>query len=336
MYYLGIDVSKDSFATHLILDDGRSSRSASFKISKRGFNSLYAWLRKSGVVFDELKVVMEATGVYWQRLFYFLNSKGVSVAVLNPAQIKDFIKSYLRRGKTDPMDARMIALYALERGPESSFVPEEALVDLKLLVAERDHIVKLITKERNRLHAHNYRQSCPKALLRLINKRLRALKIQLADIELLILSCIKSSEHLKRVYDLLISLPGVAFITAIVIIAQSNALIGFVSAKQLAAYAGIAPAPNQSGSFKGYSRISKIGNPRLREALYMAALSAVRASEHFANFKARLEAKHKPKKLIYTAVARKLLVTAWAVVKSDTAFDPEYYKKYSFVNSQAF
>ena len=87
------------------------------------------------------------------------------------------------------------------------------------------------------------------------------------------------------------------------------ALIGFVSAKQLAAYAGIAPSPNQSGAFKGYSRISKIGNPRLREALYMAALSAVRASEHFANFKARLEAKHKPKKLIYTAaIAVKLLL----------------------------
>ena len=333
MFYLGIDISKDSFAAHLFLDHDRSSIAASFKANNRGFNSLYVCLRKSGVVFDELKVVMEATGVYWQKLFYFFNSKAISVAVVNPAQIKDFIKSYLRRGKTDPMDAEMIALYALERKPESSFVPEQALLDLKLLVAERDHIVKLISKERNRLHVHSYRQSCPKALLKLVNKRLKALKSQLADIELLIRTCIKSSEHLKRVYDLLISLPGVAFVTAIVIIAQTNALANFIDSKQLSAFAGIAPAPNQSGSFSGHSRISKIGNPRLREAVYMAALSAVRVSKHFAAFKDRLEAKHKPKKLIYTAVARKLLVTALAVVQSDKAFDSEYYKNYSVSNS---
>lgn len=326
MFHLGIDISKDSFSAQLILDQSAESFLAKdFKSSKRGFNSLRVWLLKSGVVLSDLRVVMEATGVYWQKLAHFLIEHNITVAIVNPAQIKDFIKSYLRRGKTDSMDARMIALYSLERKPRPFTVPEPDLAELKLFVAERDHIVKLIAQERNRLHAHKHRKSCPKSLVRFINKRLRSLQSRLADIESLIKARINSSQNLSRIYKLLVSIPGIAFVTAIVLITQTNAFVNFVDSKQLAAYAGIAPAPNQSGKFRGHSRISKIGNARLRKALYLAALSASRFSPHFANFKARLDAEHKPKKVIFVAIARKLLVTAFAVVKSNRPFDPFYH-----------
>ena len=334
MFHLGIDVSKDSFSAQLLLDHAEALPIAKdFKANKRGFNSLYVWLLKSGVVLTDLRVVMEATGVYWERLTKFLIDKDIRVAVVNPAQIKYFMQSYLRRGKTDNMDAGMIALYSLERNPKAFSFPSEDISKLKLLVSEREYIVKLITKERNRLHAHQYRQACSKELTKLIKKRIRDLRAQRADIELLIKQTIKASKELSAIYKLLVSIPGIAFVTAIVIIAETNALADFNNAKQLSAYVGIAPTPNQSGSFHGKSPISKIGNARLRKALYIAALSAPKASKHFSNFKARLEAKNKPKKVVFIAIARKLLLTAFAVVTSKTAFDPDYYKNYSSSDS---
>jgi len=325
MFHLGIDISKDSFSAHLILNHSNNAFLAKdFKSNKRGFNSLYAWLLKSNVILSKLNVVMEATGVYWQRLSHFLIDKHIRVAVVNPAQIKHFIKSHLRRGKTDSMDAGMIALYSLKMDTREHIVPDEQLLELKDLCKERDHLVKLRAKEKQRLHAHSYRMRISKDVLKMLNKRVKDFQKQILIIESLIKSVINGSEELSRVYNLLISNDGIAFVTAITMIAETDALAKFSNSKQLAAFAGIAPAPNQSGNFKGRSGISKIGNTRLRQALYMAALSAARTSTHYQAFKERLVAKNKPAKVILIAIARKILITAFAVVKSNKPFDPNY------------
>ena len=102
--------------------------------------------------------------------------------------------------------------------------------------------------------------------------------------------------------------------------------MNFLSAKQLTAYAGIAPEPNQSGKRTGRRSISKTGNARLRRALYLSALTAS-SRGHFKTFYQRLIQAKKPPKAAMVAVARKLLVTAFAVVNSKQPFDPDYLGK---------
>ena len=128
---------------------------------------------------------------------------------------------------------------------------------------------------------------------------------------------------LKESYQCLQSIPGIGPVTASVLFAETFSLSNFHDAKQLTAYTGIAPAPNQSGNFKGKSSISKIGNKRIRKAFYMAALQA-RKHSIFKDLYERILKRSNSKKLALIAVARKLLVIAFTLAKSKQTFNPNH------------
>ena len=186
----------------------------------------------------------------------------------------------------------------------------------------------------NQLHAHQHRRHAPGTLLDLLTQRIKLLKQQRKVLDQAI------SEHCEKTsadaYACLRSVPGIGSVTASVLLAETAGLQTFEHSKQLraegpwtyplTAFAGISPAPNQSGLFTGQSNISKIGNPRIRKALYMAALQAKRHSV-FKHLYERLLKKGKKPKVALIAVARKLLVIAFALVKSKQRFDPNYLSK---------
>ena len=201
--------------------------------------------------------------------------------------------------------------------------PDEKLQELKLLIRERDDLVKTRTQERNRLHVHNRRNSLPKALVSLARQRLNLLDKQVKQLENSIRELLETSSQAVNLMVLL-SLPGVGLITASTLIAETYGLAVFEHPKQLAAYVGIAPAPYQSGAFQGHSRISKLGNPRLRRVLYLAAVAAAKTDSPLRDFYQRLLVKGKPKKVALIAVARKLLTLAFTLVKTQRPYDPEF------------
>ena len=118
--YLGIDVSKDSLDCFKLVE---TSADKQFKNDKQGVNKLLDWLGH-----DDCHVVMEATGVYWQRCAFALHEKGIRLSVVNPAQVKYFAQSTLRRGKTDNMDACLLANYAATMQPELWQIPQSKLL----------------------------------------------------------------------------------------------------------------------------------------------------------------------------------------------------------------
>lgn len=308
---LGIDVSKDFLDCYQLIAGNAAHKRV--ENSERGIKALLDWLER------DVHVVMEATGVYWQSCAFALHQQGVKVSVVNPAGVKHFARATLRRGKTDSMDAELLALYAQQMQPALWSPPRAVYAELQLLVRERDDVVDQVRQMQNQQHAHQHRYTCSDTLLKLLDERISLLKTQLKTLEQSILRLCK--QQLSEPYQSLRSVPGIGAVTASVLLAETAGLENFEHPKQLTAYAGIAPAPNQSGSFVGRSSISKVGNPRIRQACYMAALQARRYGV-FKSFYERLLRKGKAPKVALVAVARKLLVIAFTLVKSNQRFDP--------------
>lgn len=321
--YLGIDISKDNLDCFRLAE---MSEARQFSNNKRGIKKLVVWLKDN----TDLHVVMEATGVYWQASAFALHKQGIKVSVVNPAQVKYFAQSSLRRGKTDAMDAELLAQYAMKMQPVHWEPTPMQFEELKLLVRERDDIVAQLGQLHNQLHAHQHRQHCPNTLIKLLEQRIKLLKKQCNLLEQTIND--HCEETIGKAYECLKSIPGVGPVTASVLLAETTGLESFEHPKQLTAFAGISPAPNQSGSFKGQSSISKIGNSRIRKAFYMAALHARRHSI-FKNLYERLLKKGKKPKVALIAVARKLLIIAFTLIRSKKLFDPNYLCKTKVLTS---
>lgn len=311
--YLGIDISKNSLDCHKLSNS--SSEAKQFKNTNKGIEALVQW------VDSESHVVMEATGVYWQACAVELHDAGIAVSVVNPAQVKRFGQSKLLRGKTDKMDAKLIADYAKTMKPRLWTPPPESYETLTLLVRERETLVFQLSQIKNQQHAHQFRPNLPPTLSQLSEQRIEFFKAQIKVLDNDILQL--CNEHLKESYSVLKTIPGIGPVAASVLLAETHGLEHFHDAKQLTAYAGIAPAPNQSGLFKGKSSISKIGNKRIRKAFYLAALHARRYSI-FKDLYERIFKRSNSKKLAIVAVARKLLVIAFTLVKSKQPFNPVY------------
>lgn len=317
MDYLGIDISKDSLDVHVL----RTGKHKPFSNNPKGFKEFEHWLKKQKLCFTDTHLLMEATGVYWEKSAHWLYQQGATLSVVNPASVKYFAKSELRRGKTDKLDAQLLALYVSRMQPRVWQPESKAIQELKLLSREREDLIKEQTAEKNRLHAHSKRELISKVILNLCQARLKLLKQQISELDKAIKKALMS-EALKALTEQLCSLPGIGLTTAAVLLAETSGM-DFNSAKQLTAYAGISPEPNQSGKRVGYSSISKTGNARIRKALYMSALTAS-SKGHFKTFYQRLLKNNKAPKSAMTAVARKLLVTAFALIDSQQLYNPDY------------
>lgn len=222
---LGIDISKDSLDCFKLAE--RSAQR--FSNNKQGIEALVAWLGAD----TDLRVVMEATGVYWQACAFALFEQAVKLSVVNPAQVKYFARSSLRRGKTDSMDAELLAHYAQKMQPERWQPAPTQFAELKLLVRERDDIVAQLGQLHNQLHAHQHRRHAPGTLLDLLTQRIKLLKQQRKVLDQ------ATSEHCEKTsadaYACLRSVPGIGSVTASVLLAETAGLETFEHPKQLRA-----------------------------------------------------------------------------------------------------
>lgn len=329
MYVLGIDVGKTEIYVRLVerCPGGPPKiigKQKSFDYDEKGLDELTAWLSSMLIVFSDVHAVMEATGVYWERCAFYLHRMGFVVSVVNPAQIKYFAQSSLRRGKTDSMDADIIARYGATMALKRWEPPVAELENLKLLVHERDGLVKELSQAKNRRHALNTREQPDKLVQKLTEDRIAFLKGQVEAVDQAMRERVAANTALNEQVKLLQSVPGFGFLTSLSILVETAAFSTMETSRQLAAYAGVSPAPHQSGAMNRRGRISKIGNPRLRRIVYLAAVAATRTKTKEKAFYQRLREQGKPGKVAVTALARKLLCVGFAVVKSGKPYDPLY------------
>ncbi len=314
--FLGIDVSKETFHA-CVLSDQREATKV-FPNSPKGFAQVLVWLKNRNV--GEFHACMEATGAYWEALAVYLHEREQYVSVINPARIKAFAQSELLRTKTDAVDAALIARFCKSQSPERWIPPPPEIRALQALVRHYEHL------KATRVQQSVYAQSSEAAVVKAsIREVIATLDEQIARVEQEIRQHFDDHPDLKRKRDLLTSIPGIGETTAGSLLAEIPHLDRFESAKAVAAFAGLSPRHRRSGtSIHGRPRLCKTGNSRLRKALYMPAIVALRFNPILKIFADRLLAAGKHKRLIIGAVMRKLLVLAYGILRSGRRFDANY------------
>ena len=317
---LGIDIAKLKFNVCLIQTTGKLKHKL-FSNTSTGFEQLREWLTRQGV--ERVHACLEATGSYGEALSLFLYEVGHTVSVINPAAIKAFAGSRLSRTKTDRVDAELIARFCLAQAPPAWIPLPSEVRDLQALVRRLESLIEMRVMEENRLSCgitvESVRQS--------VEEHLSFLNQEIKRTEELIHNHIKNHPGLKQQSALLDSIPGIAETTAALLLSEITEIKQYRSARQVAAYAGLVPRERQSGSsLRGRTRLSKIGNARLRRALYFPAITALRCSPFFQSWAKGLQERGKSKMSVICAVMRKLVHLAYGVLKSGKEFDPQWAK----------
>ncbi len=302
--FVGCDVAKH----HLDIFDARTGVHHRIANAAPERAALAKKLARSGDF-----IVFEATGAYDRGLRTALVAAGARFARVNPGKARDFARAAGFLAKTDKVDARMLACMgqALELKPETSPDPERE--KLTLLVKRRDQLVDARAQEKVRRA-----EISDKKIRASLDAHIAWLDKHIARFNLEIALLCKQSPAIAGDFALTRTMPGIGQVTASVVAALLPEL-GRRSPKALAALAGLAPFAADSGQWRG-RRAIKGGRRRVRTALYVAAVSAVRADTPFKAFYLRLRAAGKPAKLALIAVARKLLVALNAMLRDKVAF----------------
>jgi transposase len=318
---LGIDIAKLKFNVCIINLSGKLKHKL-FANTASGFEQLSEWLCKQGI--QQVHACMEATGTYGEALALYLHEAGHMVSVVNPAAIKAFAGSRLSRTKTDRVDAELIARFCLSQAPPAWTPLPPEVRELQALVRRLESLIEMRVMEENRLSSGLTVDS----VRRSVEDHLAHLNEQIKRTEELIRTHINHHPTLRRQSQLLDSIPGIAETTAALLLSEIVDITQYRSARQVAAYAGLVPRERQSGtSVRGRTRLSKIGNARLRKALYFPAITALRCSPFFQAWAEGLRKRGKSKMSIICAVMRKLVHIAYGVLKNGKAFDPEWAQK---------
>ncbi len=312
---IGVDIAKIKFDVALLLEGKYKHKH--FTNDEAGFEAFIHWI----VAFNLPKpplICMEATGSYSLPLADFLIVQSYSVSLVNPAKIHAFAKSELSRTKTDKADAKLIARYALAMRPPLWTPPPPEIRRLQALTRRLEHLLEIQQMERNRL------ETADDVVVESIQTLLTTIDDEIKTIRKAIATQISDHPDLDQRRQLLESIPGIGAATVAHLLIALSPHQGFTDAKQVVAFAGLAPALKQSGQWAGQTRIAKNGDPLLRKALYMPTLSAWAHNPVIRAFCLRLKANGKNGKAIACAAMRKMIHIAFGVIKSGKPFDPLY------------
>lgn len=304
--FVGIDVSKSTLD---IFDAaiGHGERIANASVPIEAL--VERW--RSKPVF----VLFEATGRYDRLLQTALHQAGVSFARVNPQRARDFARAAGFLAKTDAVDARMLALMAERLRPNTEAAAQPDRERLRALHRRRDQLVHMRAQERMRLS-----EATDPEERRDIQCHITWLAGQIKTFDGRIRAHIATVQKLATLSKQLQKAPGVGPVAAATLLALMPEL-GARSPKAIAALAGLAPINRDSGSLRGKRSISG-GRKRVRDALYMSALTAVRSSPHYGRLYKTFLAAGKPPKLAIVAIARKLLVALNAMIRDNAEFRP--------------
>ena len=315
VFVLGIDIAKQKFDAAVLVD--RKTKHKSCKNSAEGFETLMLWLAKQGV--QKVHACLEATGSYGDDLAVYLHEAGHIVSIVNPARIKGFAQSELIRTKTDKVDAALIARFCLTMKPDAWTPPPPDIRSLRALVRRVDSLIDMRSQEKNRIStAHESVIFLIKEHIAYLDREIEKIRRQIADL-------IGRNPHLRERAELLNSIPSLGKATMPRLLAELDELEKFDHVRKMVAFIGLAPKETLSGSsIKGKSRLCKIGNARLRKALYMPALVSIQCNPVMISFYNRLKDKGKNGKVIVCAIMRKLVHVIFGVLKSGKKYDPNF------------
>lgn len=330
-YSLGLDCSSEDFKVCFINFDTEQKHviKGSRKFDNRPgcFEELIVWMEKR--LKDKnvpLRITMEVTGVYHERLAHFLYERGYEISVVTPNKAKHYLRSLGQKTKTDKMDALGLARMGAQQRLKNWQPPSEHMLKLKRLTRHREAVQKQITMTSNQLHALSHARGDNQEVMDMKRSLLVFLRQQVQQIDKKLQEVLAEDEQIsKKVKAIADSLDGVGELTMICLVAETDGFKHFRSQSQLTSYAGYDVVANQSGKHNGKSKISKQGNTHIRRALHMPALNVVRYEVgKFPALQERVYQRTKIKMKGYVAVQRKLLCLIYALWKNNTVFEKNY------------
>jgi len=330
----GIDVAQKELVVTLgrMLDDF-SIELFSYKVFKNndsGVKLLVDWVNKLTDYEVPVRYVMEATGVYHQKLAYYLVDNGCEISIVLPNKISNYIRTLELKTITDKSCSQAIAQFGLERKLDKWAKPKSIYKELQQLTRERDQIVQERSVIKNQIHAEKTESEPNQKSLERMQARIRFLNSQEKEIKADITDIVSKDPDLKQVINNITTIPGVGELTAVIVLAETNGFELIRNKSQLSSYAGLDVKEKQSGtSVKGKPRISKKGNRNLRKSMHLPSLTAVKWDENFKNIYARLISKNGIKMKALVAVQRKILELIYILFKNETVYDKEYITKNS-------
>lgn len=312
---LGVDIAKAKFDVCLKVS-GKEKHKV-FQNTQTGFESCFSWAEKHGV--SSLWICLEATSWYGESLAEFFYNKGHKVSCVNPSRTKAFIKSKGLRVKTDKADAKAIAEFCEVQKP-ALWNPQSA--EYRTL---RDLYRGLLgIKETQQIYKNRLENERLDPLMRqILIDILKTVENKIKETEKLIKQTIDKNNEIKNKFERLSNIKGVGWITALAILVEMPDVEQFENARQYAAFVGLTPNQQQSGSsLNKRGRICKIGNKALRKALYMPAICMMSSNEVFSKFANKLRERGKCGKLIVVAIMRKFIHVCYGILKTGEEFNP--------------
>lgn len=311
--FFGIDVSKSVFDVY-----NDMSGHHQYENNAKGIREF------ASVLDGDCHVVMESTGFYHYQLGTFLLDKGFKTSVENPLKIRRFIQMSLTKVKTDKADAEKIFEYA--RQAQDLSLWERPNIEAMQLLSLLDTYQRQSTQIKNKLEDEATIGISCKQVVRSLKSSLKHLQKEMANIELALEEMVKAED--SGMLANLQTIPGIGRKTAVFLIIATNYFSDFETAAQLCSFAGLTPIIRRSGSsVRGRERISKMGNPKLRNLLFMCSFNACKYNEGCRNQYERITSKGKSKKLALIAVCNKLLKQSFAIAKSGLCYDPNFKSK---------
>lgn len=311
---LGIDIAKRK--VDVVLLHAQRELHGVFANDAEGFAKLIAWLEP--IALADLHACMEATGHYGEPLARFLFTAGATVSVVNPARIRAFARSELKRNKTDKVDAGCIARFCVTQQPTAWRPASPELRKLQRLVHCLQELVQERVRTKNRIGDD------VEPAVRLYWERLQGfVEEQIKAIKAEIKAFFGDHPELAEQQRLLTTIAAIGEMTALALLTQVPDWAQFTSARKVVAFAGLNPSEYSSGtSVRGKPRISRMGSARLRFQLYMPAVVALTRNPITKAMADRMRANGKPSMVIVVAIMRKLLHLAYGVLKTGKPFDP--------------
>ncbi len=329
-YSVGTDISKDKFDACISMID-REQRvkvvaTRVFKNSLVGFNEFYKWQQSICKLSLPVVFAMEATGVYYEQLAWFLHRKELFLSVILPNKSKRYMQSLGIKSKNDKIDAKGLSRMAAEQRLERWVAPSEAIVELRSITRHRESLQGSRTRFNNQLSALRSGEFVNESVESDLLDMISLLDKQIKRTEKLIVEQLKSDKELKEGSEIITEIKGVSSVSAATVLAETNCFEMFTNQNQLTSYAGYDVIENQSGKHVGKTKISKKGNAHIRRIMHMPALNVVTFGEPvFVNLYERVYARSKIKMKGYVAVQRELLCLMYTLWKKKEKYDREYY-----------
>jgi len=314
--YCGVDVAKATLSACVLIGTAEKGKVKEFENGERGYQALMDWAKR---VAGEATVrfCVEATGRYSWGVSEYLATTGEKLSVPNPARVKAYGVSAGILNKTDPADARTIAMFARALTQNAWRAPTPAERRLEELARR----IEALERERQREKIRLQQPGLDKLVQRSIRRMQRTLEREIARFEEAVREHIAAQPEMKENERLLRSIPGIGEKTAWWFLATVRDVRAFPKAKAVMAYIGLSPCQHESGSsIRKRAHIGRTGGRMLRKVLYMAAKAAILHNALVREFGERLLAKGKPWKVVVVACMRKLATIAFGVCRTQTTF----------------